>query len=224
MKIISCHCWLTTVLCLLLLNTAHAQNRTNPPPRTSNASPIRRIDFRNFTYPLSQSSSELYGVRSLRVRNGKWSNGLPETDTNWQAFTVRKVLYGDLTGDGQEEAVVLTQWDQVGANPENSTGQEVYVYALRGRESTLIVGPDGLDYWHDYDRYQKSDDMCNNWIFGMAPAAVQNGLLVIHLVAGGRFCKRPGAYAVTMKYRVQGNRLVLTSPPLKVWRRQPWRA
>jgi len=81
-------------------NAPVRRNRSSRNPQVAKG--VRDIDFRNFTYP--RSSSE--GVREeTRVRRGKYDNG--KSDGDWEAFSVGPILYGDLTGDGQEEAVIF---------------------------------------------------------------------------------------------------------------------
>jgi hypothetical protein len=66
-------------------------------PPSHAASGIRSVDFLNFTYQPALCKEWL--GKSVRVRNGQW-NGKEAY------YGVNKVIYGDLTGDGDEDAVI----------------------------------------------------------------------------------------------------------------------
>ncbi|MGH9760982.1 MAG: hypothetical protein ACREDR_44545, partial [Blastocatellia bacterium] len=72
--------------------------------------PIRSIDFKNFTYHPSCLNPEGDAkAEAIRTVDGVYSRG-DATDPNSDKvyFEVRNVIYGDLSGDGQEKAVVTT--------------------------------------------------------------------------------------------------------------------
>ena len=73
---------------------------------TADHQAIRRVDFKNFTYqPDCLGSGERNHRPSVRVSNGSFTR---EKEDDRVYFEVGAVIYGDLTGDGQEEAVVRT--------------------------------------------------------------------------------------------------------------------
>jgi hypothetical protein len=60
---------------------------------------IRKVDFKNFKYSILNLSGEKRNV--IPVKNGKWSK-------NKKSFSVEVSGYGDLDGDGTEDAVIKT--------------------------------------------------------------------------------------------------------------------
>lgn len=93
------------------------------------AKSIRSIDFDNFTYPGST-----YGQRggytpeqTFTLKHGKWGD--------WRdGLTLKKVIYGDVTGDGQEEAILTFDQDT-----EGSAGvSNVYIYTLEKRRPKVL--------------------------------------------------------------------------------------
>lgn len=69
---------------------------------------IRSVDFRNFTYPISGGGAEIVKAKSIRVRDGKYErrwNDAVASDESF-SFSVESVSYGDIDGNGKEEAVV----------------------------------------------------------------------------------------------------------------------
>ena len=102
------------------------------PPRS-----IRDIDFRNFSYPSLPTGK--CSMNSLRVRNGKYgstknfSPGRTPEGGCW-AVDVAPVEYGDVTGDGREEAVVEL-CAEVGGT---SSSSDVFIYTLKNAKPVLL--------------------------------------------------------------------------------------
>ena len=102
------------------------------PPRS-----IRDIDFRNFSYP-SLPTGKCW-MNSLRVQNGKYGSvknfspgGTPKGGC-W-AVDVAPIEYGDVTGDGQEEAIVVLYAEVGGTESAN----DVFIYALKNGKPALL--------------------------------------------------------------------------------------
>ena len=100
---------------------------------------IRKVDFKNFTYePMCAGES----ATKIRVKNGEYSK---ETQmdgyTDHFYFNVIAVEYGDVTGDGRDDAVVLSNCNTGG------TGQftEGFVYTLRSGKPALVGRVPGGD-------------------------------------------------------------------------------
>ena len=102
---------------------------------------LHRTDFRNFTYLPSCADFESAEAKvPVRVEAGRFY-GKEGTPTEGVFFEVREVLYGDLTGDGKDEAVVSTLCNTGG------TGQfdEGFVYGLRDGKPALLGRVQGGD-------------------------------------------------------------------------------
>ena len=113
-------------------------------PIASAQSPIRQIDFRNFSYPWDDS-------RNVWLDNWRWldsspqsqievSNGRHRFDDEGEReqepsplLTVDSVTYGDLIGDGAEEAIVKLNYSTGG------TANWDYLYVYRLRNGHLIL-------------------------------------------------------------------------------------
>jgi hypothetical protein len=98
---------------------------------------IRDIDFRNFSYPSLPTGK--CSMSSVRVRNGKYGslkNFSPGRDPEggcW-AVDVAPIGYGDVTGDGREEALVVLYAEVGGTESSN----DVFIYALKNGKPTLL--------------------------------------------------------------------------------------
>jgi hypothetical protein len=101
-------------------------------PNSSSVPTIRNVNFANFTYP-----SEVVGERGgFKLRNGEL---LPKRRTAsgrpldiW--LSVADVEYGDVTGDGSEEAIVDLGWITGGS----AIPDLVYIYTLRNGSPKLL--------------------------------------------------------------------------------------
>src|SRR5688572_14779238 len=99
------------------------------------AADIRSVDFRNFVFHPScadfESSTE--AKVPVRVAGGRFE-AQPGTDLEGLYFEVGEILYGDLTGDGSDEAVVRSLCSTGG------TGRfdEGFVYGMKDGKPVLL--------------------------------------------------------------------------------------
>ncbi len=112
-------------------------NIKSPPQATatpSPLSPIRKFDFKNFTYPWYPTGyTPPRGERKITLRNGEMKvDSVKNTDRLWASLA--NVSYADLTGDGKEEAIatVTTNFDP------NGSVACIFVYTLRGNEPKVL--------------------------------------------------------------------------------------
>jgi hypothetical protein len=119
---------LTLIIGLIIRATvAFSQNQ---------ASSIRTIDFANFHYvgSIGHFRADYYPRNSFTLRNGKfgdWRDGM----------TLRKIVYGDVTGDGEEEAIITFD-----VNTDGSAGvDQVYIYSLKSYRPRFLWGFEGGD-------------------------------------------------------------------------------
>lgn len=96
---------------------------------------IRSIDFKNFTYPLPADLVTPGGPRAVTLEGGRF----PGTGNEDEMY-FGTVVYGDVTGDGAEEAMI-----HLGIHTRGSAMPGVaYVYTLRrGRPSLSWSFPTG---------------------------------------------------------------------------------
>ena len=116
---------------------ANPKTQESPPVKPTPDSPIRRIDFANFTFP--RLPSQKCNARSTRLHDGRYDapedrvpRKLPSIDC-W-SVTLGPVNYGDVTGDGEEDAILMLYAELGGT--EGS--QDVFVYRLDGGKPRLL--------------------------------------------------------------------------------------
>jgi len=150
---------------------------------------VHKIDFKNFTYRLSCGDADT--ASSVTVRNGEYSgvkNSIPGgNDTVYLKIT--EVLFGDINGDGKDEAIVLYMCGS-GASYAYFQGLIFSVKNNRPRLLTEITGGN------------KGDG-------GFEKVYINKGLLIVRRYqlppASSACCP---AFIETTKYKLKGKSLV----------------
>lgn len=99
------------------LHVPFAHTSTSP-------SSLEQVDWRNFTYTFSCYSDHPIAIR---IRNGSAAS-------NYVHYYVRNPVFGDLTGDGQPEAVIPFQCTAADAAPA-----QVFVYSGTAQHPYLLA-------------------------------------------------------------------------------------
>ena len=146
--------------------------------KTSN-SPLAQMDFRNYTYPLPRGWQNPDGS-DLTLINGKLDPVSADTDLGMdanEASTAKSqrrigasyvtARYFDVTGDGQDEAVVILKIETTGS----AIPQIVYFYTYKDEKPELI--------W-----YFRTGDRADGGLKDLRP---ENGQLVVELFGQDRF-------------------------------------
>lgn len=119
-------------------NGSHEAARP-PSAREGGPSPkgsIRSVDFKNFTYPwYPEGYVPPYKDRKVTLRDGEMRvDAAPGTKVENVWLTLDNVSYSDLTGDGEEEAIVTVG----GVTTFNSGAACIFVYAAEGGAPKLL--------------------------------------------------------------------------------------
>ncbi len=104
----------------------HGQNR-NVGQAPQKFADIRQVDFRNFTY--TADSACVDDSEPLQVTNGEYRDESRKT-----YFSIADVAYGDLTGDGRDEAAVRIYCEASGGRVS-----EAYIYTLRDEQLKQVA-------------------------------------------------------------------------------------
>jgi len=198
------------ILCLMIIllcaTGGVAQSTSKRPSSTSSGTitDIRQVDFLNFTYHSSLCSQE-YGrkgiARIVRVSKGEFKN-------KNVYFTVEenRVIYGDVTGDGREDAIVPIE---CGAITANFSLSEVYIYTIKDGRTSLLAAISDKDMERDYRR--SYPDAESYWGINENGLKLQNGNLEIEVLADGPHAAPK--YIVTLEYRLSGESFRLVGKP-----------
>jgi hypothetical protein len=150
------------LLCFILALTPVAQ--------PSRARSIREIDFKNFTYPKLPTGK--CSMPRVQLRDGKYGsvgNFSPRViprDGCW-AVGMGPVQYGDVTGDGQEEAIVVLYAEVGGTESSN----DVFIYSIKNGRPVLL-----WKFW--------TGDRADG---GLVKLFAENGKLVVDLAGKNKF-------------------------------------
>ncbi len=147
---------------------------------------IRRVDFKNFTYPAFCASED---AESVTVTNGELSTEKQEDGyVDRFYFKVFDIAYGDLDSDQRNEAIVLTVCNTGGTG----NFSEGFIYTLKSGGPVLLARIPGGD---------RADG-------GLRRAFVEGGFLVVDSndpgEDGGACCPQ---VIVTTKYRLSGDKI-----------------
>jgi len=159
------------VLILLFVATVTAQ------------SDIRKVDFKNFTYVIGDLSGE--NKMKVTVKNGEFFR---DKEDDKLYFSVQSVEYGDINGDGKDEAIVTTVYNS-GGTGNFSDG---FVFTIKNGKPMVLTGFEGGD---------RADG-------GLVSAKVSNGILVVERNSPGEFggscCPE---FVETTRYKWNGKQL-----------------
>jgi hypothetical protein len=95
---------------------------------------IRRIDFLNFIYP-NRSSTYRSIQGTIKLVNGEFEFYNQKERFQWLVSAGQKnIIYADLTGDGEEEAIIEMFSHSGAAGGEHF----IYVYTMAGNQTKLL--------------------------------------------------------------------------------------
>jgi hypothetical protein len=176
---------LLLLLCLSLAFQSDASSQIRKATRSSQVTTpvanIRQVDFRNFTYRVAGFSEQSSDVH---LRKGSYE----QREGGLVTYSVKlyKLAFGDLTGDGSEEAAVVLMTSGGGTGYMT----EGFVYKLQnGRPVVLSQLEGGIG-----DRYDSVESV-----------KITNGLLNVERTSAGQ---DDSIYVYTIRYRWNGRALV----------------
>ncbi len=162
------------LLCLASANFVQAQ------------SDIRKVDFSNFTYEASCAGEE---TEKITVKESKFSK--EETKDGYTDrfyFGVENPVYGDVNGDGKDDAIILSICNTGGTG----NFSEGFIYGMSGGKPALLGRIPGGDRAYG----------------GLREVRVEDGLIIVESndvgEAGGACCPE---VIVTSYYRLKGGKL-----------------
>jgi hypothetical protein len=155
---------------------------------------IRKVDFKNFAYMAYCLGNK---PQRITVKNGEYSKETQEDGyVDRFYFQVLATAFGDVTGDGRDDAIVLTVCNTGGTG----NFSEGMIYSMKAGKASLIARIPGGD----------------RAAGGLRSTRVEKGLLVVESNAegdqGGLCCPE---FVLTKKYRVVGRKLLQQGKTLR---------
>lgn len=153
---------------------------------------IRLVDFENFTYHAYCEGPPSDGdeTTAVTVKNGKYETNSDDDFPRY--FEIAVDAYGDLDGDGKEEAAVSSLCNTGG------TGQftEGYIYTMKNGKPVLLTRFEGGD----------------RGFGGLQTVNIKNGFLFVERNDGEANCCADKT--LTTKYRWDGKKMVEVGRPI----------
>ena len=189
-----------TIVLLSLPSGLSQSRRVVRRSKTNSAilSEIRHVDFRNFTYPFD-------GHTTVSVRYGKWEKLNPEQG-DFASFDITQIAFGDLTGDGKEEAFIRANGDgNYGASGWNSVFERYYIYGMSGSKPELlsVFSSDDLDRL-----YAPYTNECDGRVMGTKSTGIRSRVISLRAETYTPSCNV--VRTVLLRVRLDAGRLVLS--------------
>lgn len=180
---------------------------TKPVTKSVGITNIRNVDFKNFTYPIFDKPKQT----SVKVLKGK---KIEERDKDYGniGYQVFNISYGDVTGDGIEEAAVNFGYGELDADSFVRLPQsDLYIYTLKSGKLKLLTVIKDKMLENPYHSYYPE-----NTFFFNGGGTILNGKIEFTAYAmEGMCCPK---WEVTMLLKWDGNKFSLLQTPS----RKPW--
>jgi len=152
---------------------------------------IRELNFNNFNYDIESTfCSEILEKSSILLKSGEYGN----YRNFWFSIDENRTIYGDITCDGREEAVVLTMCGGMHAT------EQPYIYTIKNGQVILLAKLQSSN--RAMGGYTRSG-LCRGCINGFE---INNGILTVERMWGKPACCPE--YVEKKKYKWNGNRFV----------------
>ena len=186
-------------------NTAN-QNTTAVVKASPTPASIRSVDFLNYSYQGSVCSEDAGLPKTIKVTNGKFK----DSGSNFFEVVKEEIVYGDVNGDGNDDAVVLIR---CGSAAGTLRAFEVHAYASQNGQANLLARLDSPDVETDYKKSYADGTL---HYAGNNGPKIMNGHVIIEALADGSFAGPE--YVATFDYQLSGGKFVLSGKPTRAKR------
>lgn len=173
----------------------------NSASQSNTPSGIRSVDFLNYSYQGSVCSEDTGLPKTVKVRNGKFK----DRESNFFEIAKEEIAYGDLNGDGSEDALVLIR---CGSSAGTLRAFEVHAYSFQGGQANLLARLDSTGVESDY---QKSYAEGTVFYAGLNGPKIVNGRAIVEALTDGSFAGPENV--ATFDYQLSGSKFVLSGKP-----------
>lgn len=187
-----------------IVNNSNSSTANNSVP-TSNAdeskpSGIRDVDFLNFTYQSSVCSEDLEISKTIKVSKGKF-----QKDDSYYNIIDNKIIYGDVNGDGNEDAVVQII---CGSNAGSLKSFEVHAFTNKDGKADLPARLDGGAMEKDYKKSNPDGFLI---ALGDNDVKIEKNHLIVEVLADGSNASPENV--ATFDYKFTDGKFVLDGKP-----------
>ncbi len=174
-------------------------NQTQTDTKT-NASNIRGVDFLNYTYQSTACADDLGISTAVKVKNGSFNR-----EQNFYSVYDKKIIYGDINGDGNEDAVVKIA---CGSSAGTFRGFEIKVYTFENGKAKLLAQTDYQNVEKDYKKTYADGFII---LINESDVKIDKDHLIFQVFADGSNASPENI--TTFDYKLSGTKLVLNGKP-----------
>lgn len=178
----------------------------NAASESNTTSGIRGVDFLNYSYQGSVCSEDAGLPKTVKVRNGKFK----DRDSNFFDIVKEEIVYGDVNGDGSEDAVLLIR---CGSAAGTLRAFEVHAYTFQNGQASLLARLDSTGVESDY---QKSYADGTLFYAGENGPKIVNGQVIVQALTDGSFAGPENV--ATFNYQLNSGKFVLSGKPTRTKR------
>ena len=162
------------------------------------AANIRGVNFLNYTYRSSLCSENFQLPEAFKTRKGKYRD-----KQSYAEIKNGKVVYGDLNGDGREEAIVhIACGDFTG----NFSSSDVFVYTMKKGKVELLSKINSNAMETDYKGFYPE-----GFLVTLKGVTIVKGRMIVEAYADGS--NAGPTHIATMNYELIGSGANLTGKP-----------
>lgn len=173
----------------------------SPDADSQTNSDIRAVDFLTYSYESTVCAEDLSIGKTVKVSGGEYKDA-----DNFFSIVGGKVIYGDVNGDGKEDAVLQIMCGAL--NSSTLRDFEIPVYTFQNGKAKLLARLDNKRMESDYKKYYPK-----GFLFVLAgnDAKVKNNHLIIEVMADGSYAYSDNI--ATFEYKLSGSKFVLSGKP-----------
>lgn len=190
---------LLTILLSVFGSTALAQSS---PASTKAVVGIRGVDFLNYSYRGSACGEDAGLPETVKVRNGRFT----DRDKNFFTVSRKEIVYGDVNGDGTEDAVLMIRCGTAASSTFRPF--EVHAYAFQDGQAKLLARLDNPGIESDY-KTTNPDGML--MYPGENGPKILNGHVMVEALTDGSMAGPENV--ATFDYQLSGDKFVLNGKP-----------
>jgi hypothetical protein len=170
-------------------------------PAPDQTSGIRGVDFLNYSFQTSVCSEDVGLPKTVKVRDGKFK----DSDKNFFEVAKDETAYGDVNGDGSEDAVVLIR---CGGGAGTLRAFEVHAYSLQNGQAKLLAQLNSTAVESDYKKSYPDGII---FYAGETGPKIVDGHVIVEALSDGSFAWPENT--ATFDYQLSGGKFVLRGKP-----------
>jgi len=177
-------------------------------PGFARANGIRSLNFNEFSYRVGPPYCDEFGPM-VKAHQGKFAN-------DQATFKVSQVMYGDLTGSGHEQAVVVASCTPLVTAHPGFENNLVYVYGIQNGQAALIASFAFGEPWNFVGRAAEPQRQDRLTLSDITKVSIGAGSISFERRAGEARCCP--LFYVTQTFRWTNGQFTLAHEQKRPWK------